>query len=149
VDTFNNIVIGILTGIIATIITGLAVWGWRRWWNPVVWRFEKIDTDVWQLTRVSGGQARVVSLDDGFGVCSPAISYGLTIPVHRDMPVGNQREVHGLVPRRDLHFALYWISKDRWHGVEVLILPTAERIDIRRRDIGSSSLEKTMRDGKF
>lgn len=138
-------VINIVGGLIVAALLGTGGWLWRHFWNPVVWRLSKADEFTWHLTRVSGGIARVVTIDDATGESSPEVVHGMTTPVHRDMAPGSHRDIKGLIPRADMYITLYWISGKRWHGVNFFVMPLDTDVLVRRKAIRRDSLDKTLR----
>lgn len=133
-------VAGVVTSIIAAVVISIAVYIWRRLWNPVVWRFDRSDESHWTITRMLNPVARALqfvdpyghgaSLEPNRGPAPQPIYHGPeTIDLARGEHVGASKKAYVV--------SLFWIERGRWRGAEFNHTDLTTAIVVRRRDVMS------------
>ncbi|UAJ80171.1 hypothetical protein IT072_03745 [Leifsonia sp. ZF2019] len=130
-----------VTGIATGLIVAALLWAGerlrRRYWNPVEWRFRRLDGDLWQFRYLGRRTAYVVQIEAGYGGLD-----GPRAKIQRwdsewrdyfDMPPGVDVEVRGLLPLTSGPWRMEWIERRGRRAVYFRVLPTRDQIEIRRK----------------
>lgn len=127
----------IATGIVATVICGVAVWAWRRFRYPVEWTLTRITGDDWRIQRTARRRAFQVGLS-AFTPrtdIAPVLHRGVTKPMSDDIGPKGEWDISGLVAAPRVAYQLYWISRDTWRIASFEVHDGDHQIAIRRRQV--------------
>lgn len=129
-----ELVIGIVSGVLTSVIVGIAVYLFRKNWNPVVWTLVREDDERWRLTRVSSRRALDVFMK------RPAYLEGPTYPGPYIVGQSAMSDLEGgssttfILRGVETNWALRWIERDRRKSAAVNLPPRIDRVEIRRRE---------------
>jgi hypothetical protein len=131
-------------GIVASIIWALGIFLWRRYWNPVRWKYEKLYEDLWQLTRVSGRRAKlpVLMRESTAGPQWREWTGDLPNANHEITAAGMRRNDwrQTIDSPLDRAFYLTWLEGNKRLRADFDLRPHTVEILIRRREIRRNPL---------
>ena len=128
-----QVVLPFLVGVVTTVVVGVAVALWRRFWNPLHWRLSMTQEGVWTVLRVARSTAMEMTIEAWYRYEQPSRSNNDYPPLY-DVKRGKSLAVSRLVVPR--WYRLGWIEGGARKYVHFQIRPGLNEIVFRRRDIG-------------